>query len=613
MKNELASKRRITLVMIGILLIVLFTPRFLSAANVNVTFRVDMAEAYPTTGVWVGSDWGNWTFSKFEQLTDADNDSIFEVTISLPAGTSYNYRYTLSNSDWNHFETMAGLVCGAGPAKADRNIVIPQVDSVLSVVCFNACAACGSTVTTDLNLSVDMHGLTVSPNGVHVAGSFNFWSPVTKELTDDNNDSIYDISIPVVPNITYEYKFLNGNALSTAEVVFGTCEFRSNRRVSVYADPVTMPLVKFGYCNADGTPVSDIKIACIGNSITEGGADNYSKSWPIQLRDLLGSGYYTENFGVSGTTMNKTGDSPWWNQPQYNYTFSLNPDVIFIKLGTNDSKSWNWNPAKFKADYIDMIDKFRAMPTHPTIYMIAPAKAYSAAYSISDNTIKTKIIPILIEIAFEKGVHLVDMYAATSGMSSNFPDGIHPNAVGAGVIAQKAKENLLKVKPIITQVEVVADPPVNIFYQWFYNDAPIVGGNYHTINATKEGKYQVAVKMSTLSNDIYVSDSFNLVLPQGVDSVGLTTDYVVLTKLNALKGLSNVLVYPNPAANSINIENAVNSDVTVFNELGKIVMYQKKINTIQVLDISSLKNGIYLVKLSKDNSSATRKIVVNKR
>ena len=53
MKNELASKRRITLVMIGMLLIVLFTPGFLSAANVNVTFRVDMAEAYPTTGVSV--------------------------------------------------------------------------------------------------------------------------------------------------------------------------------------------------------------------------------------------------------------------------------------------------------------------------------------------------------------------------------------------------------------------------------------------------------------------------------------------------------------------------------------------------------------------------------
>lgn len=613
MQQKPAIQHLFNPILIGVLFFLLFTPSSLSAAKVNVTFRVDMSNAYPANGLWVGSDWGNWSFPAFEKLTDANNDSIFEVTIQLTAGASYNYRYTLSNSDWNHFESMAGLVCGAGPAKADRNIVVPQVDSVLNVVCFNACAACGSTVTTDLNLSVDMSGVVVSSNGVHVAGSFNAWSTSSLVLKDENSDGIYTISVPVVPDLTYEYKFLNGNSIDNAEVVFGTCEFRSNRRVTVNGDPVNMPVVKFGSCNSTGAPITDIKIACIGNSITEGGADNYSKSWPIQLRDLLGSGYYTENLGVSGTTMNKTGDSPWWNQPQLNYTIKLNPDVIFIKLGTNDSKSFNWNADKFKSAYTDMINLFRGFPSHPMIYMVTPAKAYSSAYSISDNTIRTKIIPVLNQIAFEKGVQLVDMYAATSDMSNVFPDGIHPNSTGAGVIAQKAKENLLKTKPVVSQVEKATEITANNLYQWFYNDAPLAGSNSQTINVSAEGKYQVLVKMSAGSNDIYISDVFNMILPPGTDMVGLTTDYTVITNLNPKVGSGNLLMYPNPAVNTLNIENAINSDVTVLNDLGKVVLTQKGISMHQNMDISSLKNGIYIVKVTENESTIVRKLVINKK
>ncbi|MBK7031063.1 MAG: hypothetical protein IPH45_18495 [Bacteroidales bacterium] len=55
-----------------------------------VTFRVNMSEAYPTNGVYIGSDWAGWSLDKFQQLTDANNDSIFELTVYLSAGNSYN-------------------------------------------------------------------------------------------------------------------------------------------------------------------------------------------------------------------------------------------------------------------------------------------------------------------------------------------------------------------------------------------------------------------------------------------------------------------------------------------------------------------------------------------
>ncbi len=593
----------------GLLCLVFFSAHNLSAGNVMVTLRVNMSLAYPANNVYVGSDWAGWELSKFQKLTDNNNDSIFEITLFLPSGASYNYRFTTSNTNWSGFESLGGTPCGAGPNHEDRNLVVPQTNSVLDVVCFNSCMNCGETPSTMLNLSVDMNGRTVSPNGVHVAGSFNGWNPSSLSMTDENADNVYEITIPVIPNLDYEYNFLNGNTLADAEVVFGICEFRSKRRISVQDENLTAEPVMFGSCNSTGAPITDIKIACIGNSITEGGAGNHVNSWPIQLRDLLGEGYYTENLGVSGTTMLKTGDSPWWNKPQYNYTYSLEPDMVVIKLGTNDSKGGNWNAAKFKADYISMISEFRAMPSHPVIYMATPAKAYSSAYNISDQVIFSQIIPILHEIAFEQGVHLIDFYNPTWNMQANFPDGIHPNAEGLHVIAQKAKENILRAKPVVTVSEASADTVQNKLYQWFRNDVPLAESHRRSMKVTENGNYKVAVRMSNYSNDVFVSEPFAVTIPQGSNHTYLTVDYNVMIGLG--QNLNQpVLIYPNPATSTIRIENAGNSDLVIFNNTGKIVMEKKQIEKDQTLNISGLSNGIYHIKLSKGETSLSRQLIV---
>jgi len=611
MNKKPSSRSTSRIFAVAAVVLLLLPAASLKASNVMITFRVNMSEAYPANGiVYIGSDWAGWELNKFQMLTDVNHDSIFEATLYLPSGESYNYRYSTSNADWGHFESMVGTPCGSGGSLADRNIVVPQASTILPVVCFGQCDDCGSTIRTDLTLSVDMTGTTVSPDGVHVTGNFNNWNPASLELTDGNGDNIYDITIPVIPNLDYVYQFLNGKTTNDAEVVFGTCEFRGKRRVTVYSEPLSVPVVKFGSCNATGSPITDTIVACIGNSITEGGAGNYFNSWPMQLRSMLGTGYYTENLGVSGTTMSKSGDSPWWNQPQYNYTFSLNPDIILIKLGTNDSKSGNWKPDKYKAAYLEMIDEFRAMPSKPVIYMVTPAKAYSSAYNISDNTIVMKLIPILHEIAIEKEVHLIDMYNTTNYMSANFPDGIHPNAAGAKVIAQKAMQNILKAKPVIMQVAETSDTTEITLYQWYYNDTPIQGSHFRSINVSQDGKYRVAVKMSRMSNDIFISEPFDVVIPQGVSKVGLITDYEVTYGVKPALNSAEILIYPNPASDAICIENAVNADVSIYNDLGILVKSQKKISGKQTIDMPGLRNGVYFVKLSENNASVTRKILV---
>ena len=62
---------------------------------------------------------------------------------------------------------------------------------------------------------------------------------------------------------------------------------------------------------------------------------------------MLGRGYEVRNFGFSARTMLMKGDHPYMKEQMFQDALKYNPDIVVIKLGTNDSKSFNW---KYKAD-----------------------------------------------------------------------------------------------------------------------------------------------------------------------------------------------------------------------------------------------------------------------
>ena len=123
-----------------------------------------------------------------------------------------------------------------------------------------------------------------------------------------------------------------------------------------------------------------VRVACIGNSITFGaGIKNRSRdSYPSVLARMLGDNYWVKNFGVSARTMLNKGDHPYMNEPAYKNALAFNPNIVVIKLGTNDSKSFNW---KYKADFMkdaqNMINAFKGLPSQPKIYL-----CYTSNYSI---------------------------------------------------------------------------------------------------------------------------------------------------------------------------------------------------------------------------------------
>lgn len=191
-----------------------------------------------------------------------------------------------------------------------------------------------------------------------------------------------------------------------------------------------------------------IRVACIGNSITDGATidlkDRYG--YPAQMQRLLGPKYYVRNYGVSARTLMQTGNLPYMNEPQWKEALAFCPDIAIIKLGTNDSKPANWaHHDGFKADLQTMIDSLRALPSKPKIYLVLPLVATNKCqkeWDIDNQVIENDIIPIIKKVAKKNHLPLIDIREALNKKELMSPDGIHPNRKGAAEMARLIAEEL---------------------------------------------------------------------------------------------------------------------------------------------------------------------------
>ncbi len=180
-----------------------------------------------------------------------------------------------------------------------------------------------------------------------------------------------------------------------------------------------------------------IKVACVGNSITQGPGRDNPDSYPLQMQTILGDSYEVINFGVSGRTMLKNGDYPFWNEPQFEAVKEFAPDILVIMLGTNDSKPQNWEYAsEFRADYLDMIAVYKKhMPVDGKVYVILPVPVTKDNFGITASVMNNEQRMMLIDIADESGSELIDLYTPFMGKEDLLPDGVHPNTEGLGIMA----------------------------------------------------------------------------------------------------------------------------------------------------------------------------------
>ncbi len=184
-----------------------------------------------------------------------------------------------------------------------------------------------------------------------------------------------------------------------------------------------------------------IKIACVGNSITYGsGIQNREKlSYPAQLQMWLGNDYEVKNFGVSGATMLKNGDRPYWNEPEFEGVKNYLPDIIIIKLGTNDSKPQNWKFSdEFKKDYELMITEFSKLSSRPRIMLAKPVPVFTEEkWGINQAIVRDEIVPSVAEIGLKHQLDVIDLYTPLLNAGRFFPDQVHPDPIGAELMVKE--------------------------------------------------------------------------------------------------------------------------------------------------------------------------------
>ncbi len=143
---------------------------------------------------------------------------------------------------------------------------------------------------------------------------------------------------------------------------------------------------------------------------------------------------------------------------------------------------------------------------------------------------------------------------------------------------------------------------------------PIAGGAEPTASSTNATGTSIAPAAGIAS--IAIRQGGNATTGTGnveIDEIRVGETWASVTpatlsvKQNSIAGLK---VYPNPVTNGtlfISTDNNTTKSVAVYDVLGKQV-----INTIATssVNVSSLKSGVYMVKITEDGKTATRKIVI---
>ena len=191
------------------------------------------------------------------------------------------------------------------------------------------------------------------------------------------------------------------------------------------------------WLNARQTPKPDaVRVACVGNSITDGHGIDMATAYgyPAELQKILGNDYWVKNFGVSGRTMLNSGDQPYMKEKAWADAQAFKPDVVVIKLGTNDSKPQNWqHKDEFRRDLEQMIEALRPA----RILLCTPIPAFKSTWDISDSVIVNGIIPIQKKVAKKYGLQVIDLHTLFAGESEKMlTDGIHPDQKGARRLAE---------------------------------------------------------------------------------------------------------------------------------------------------------------------------------
>ena len=183
-----------------------------------------------------------------------------------------------------------------------------------------------------------------------------------------------------------------------------------------------------------------IRVACIGDSITWGFTllNPWRQSYPALLQEKLGPGYEVRNFGYNDAAARFDADTPYVSKRAYRESLAWNPDIVLLMLGTNDTKSRNWDPEIFRRDYRRIVESYRALPSAPRVILIAPSRVFPVGgipiLGVLPENMENGVRPAIRTLAAEMELELVDLQDLFTDRRY-CRDGVHPQRAGTQMLA----------------------------------------------------------------------------------------------------------------------------------------------------------------------------------
>lgn len=243
----------------------------------NVTFQLDLRgqtdleyttpEVNGIFNVWCGN---------CAQMEDADNDSIWQITVSIPEGAGPSdapgWEYKFSADNWNIEENLySGADCVYSAFGYNNRYINVTQDTILPPVCWGSCVDCLAPQSSySVTFRLDMSNMT-GFNIPEVNGEFNDWCGSCWPMSDADNDDVWELTTQVDTSLqVFKFSADNWNIQETLSpdgdcVQVGTDAGGNqvvNRFVHINEDTV-LDIVCWGECVECETTTVDSTWTCV--------------------------------------------------------------------------------------------------------------------------------------------------------------------------------------------------------------------------------------------------------------------------------------------------------------------------------------------------------------
>lgn len=222
------------------------------AVNMQYSGMLNSNDAYMTSTFQSAIGMGTDLTHGFLHLTQSSTDTnLYYAIYNIPAFQMYEYQFELG---------VAGYSIENIPVESQsllngyRWLYVDSLDD--DTLNLPAVYYSGNNSATEImyRIKVNMSNEVISPDGVHIAGSFQNYDPASTIMYSFGN-GIYEYMAYLAPNTQVDYKFYNGNTALTAESVPATCALNGNRTIANVDSAQILATVCFGSC-VNCAPVS---------------------------------------------------------------------------------------------------------------------------------------------------------------------------------------------------------------------------------------------------------------------------------------------------------------------------------------------------------------------